>query len=175
MPVGSYTREVLARIGPAQAHAIERNIRSNEPDVAGVVGKVAQGAVDAGFVYVTDVQAAQAAGCARSRSPRGCTRRSSTGSRSSKGTEHPDAGAVVRRGPARRATVRQALRGAGFEPPAAVSRRGRAGAGPALLVGATAVTLCFLTLPVVAIFVDAGPGELLASLDDPGGGRRARS
>jgi molybdate transport system permease protein len=37
----------------------------------------------------------------------------------------------------------------------------------ALLVGATAITLCFLTLPVAAIFVDAGPGELLRSLDDP--------
>jgi molybdate transport system permease protein len=36
-----------------------------------------------------------------------------------------------------------------------------------LLVGATALTLCFLTLPVAAIFVDAGPAELLASLDDP--------
>jgi molybdate transport system permease protein len=36
-----------------------------------------------------------------------------------------------------------------------------------LLVAATAVTLSFLTLPVAAIFVDVGPGELLASLDDP--------
>ena len=58
VPVGSYTREVLARLGPARARAIEQNIRSNEPDVSGVVGKVAQGAVDAGFVYVTDVDAA---------------------------------------------------------------------------------------------------------------------
>jgi molybdate transport system permease protein len=36
-----------------------------------------------------------------------------------------------------------------------------------LLVAATALTLCFLTLPVAAIFVDVGLGELLASLDDP--------
>jgi molybdate transport system permease protein len=43
-------------------------------------------------------------------------------------------------------------------------RRGLFGA---LLVCATTLTLCFLTLPVVAIFVDAGPAELLASLDDP--------
>ncbi len=41
-----------------QRDAILANVRSNEPDVGGVVGKVAQGAVDAGFVYVTDVQAA---------------------------------------------------------------------------------------------------------------------
>ncbi len=58
VPIGSYTRQVLARLGAAEARAIERNIRSNEPDVAGVVAKIAQGAVDAGFVYVTDVRAA---------------------------------------------------------------------------------------------------------------------
>ena len=57
VPVGSYTRDVLAKLGAEQAEAIEGNIRSNEPDVAGVVGKVSQGAVDAGFVYITDVQA----------------------------------------------------------------------------------------------------------------------
>ncbi len=57
VPVGGYTRDLLARLGPREAAAIERNVRSNEPDVSGVVGKVAQGAVDAGFVYVTDVRA----------------------------------------------------------------------------------------------------------------------
>jgi molybdate transport system substrate-binding protein len=30
-------------------------VRSNEPDVKGIVGKLAQGAADAGFVYLTDV------------------------------------------------------------------------------------------------------------------------
>jgi molybdate transport system substrate-binding protein len=58
VPVGSYTREALRRMPADQARAIERNIRSNEPDVAGIVGKLSQGAVDAGFVYVTDVRAA---------------------------------------------------------------------------------------------------------------------
>ena len=57
VPVGSYARDIVARLGPQRAAAIERNIRSNEPDVSGVVGKVAQGAVDAGFVYATDVRA----------------------------------------------------------------------------------------------------------------------
>ena len=37
----------------------------------------------------------------------------------------------------------------------------------ALSLLALAVALAFLTLPVVAIFVDVGPGELLESLDDP--------
>jgi molybdate transport system substrate-binding protein len=58
VPVGSYTRKVLAALPPAQSKAILANVRSSEPDVGGVVGKVAQGAVDAGFVYVTDVKAA---------------------------------------------------------------------------------------------------------------------
>src|SRR4051794_18199963 len=58
VPVGSYTRKVLAKLPPGQSNAILANVRSNEPDVGGVVGKVAQGAVDAGFVYVTDVKGA---------------------------------------------------------------------------------------------------------------------
>jgi molybdate transport system permease protein len=37
----------------------------------------------------------------------------------------------------------------------------------ALLTLCLAATLTFLALPVIAIFVDAGPGELLSSLDDP--------
>jgi molybdate transport system permease protein len=36
-----------------------------------------------------------------------------------------------------------------------------------LLVVALAITLSFLALPVVAIFVDVGPGELASSLTDP--------
>jgi molybdate transport system substrate-binding protein len=59
VPIGSYTHKVLAHLDPAEASAIERNIRSNEPDVAGIVGKIATGAVDAGFVYITDVRAAK--------------------------------------------------------------------------------------------------------------------
>jgi molybdate transport system substrate-binding protein len=55
VPVGAYTREVLARLPPAQERAILANVRSAEPDVRGVVGKLAQGAADAGFVYRTDL------------------------------------------------------------------------------------------------------------------------
>ena len=58
VPVGSYTRQVLGRLPKPEAQKILGNIRSNEPDVAGVVGKLSQGAVDAGFVYITDVKAA---------------------------------------------------------------------------------------------------------------------
>lgn len=38
---------------------------------------------------------------------------------------------------------------------------------PGLLVGALAITLLFLTLPVAALFVNSGPGELVSSLSDP--------
>ena len=57
VPIGSYTRESLAMLPPGQSDAILANVRSNEPDVKGIVGKLTQGAVDAGFVYVTDVNA----------------------------------------------------------------------------------------------------------------------
>lgn len=58
VPVGSYTLDVLRRLPGARSKKIIANIRSSEPDVAGVVGKLTQGAADAGFVYVTDVKAA---------------------------------------------------------------------------------------------------------------------
>ena len=44
----------------------------------------------------------------------------------------------------------------------------RRGWFPALLVLCLAVALTFLTVPVVAIFVDSSPGELIASLGEPG-------
>ena len=58
VPIGSYTREVLDRLGPGAATRILANVRSNEPDVTGIVGKLTQGAADAGFVYITDVKGA---------------------------------------------------------------------------------------------------------------------
>ena len=57
VPIGSYTREVLARLPAAESKAILANVRSNEPDVSGIVGKLTQGAADAGFVYRSDVDA----------------------------------------------------------------------------------------------------------------------
>jgi molybdate transport system substrate-binding protein len=58
VPIGSYTRELLDRLPGGEGDVILRNVRSNEPDVKGIVGKLTQGAADAGFVYVTDVNAA---------------------------------------------------------------------------------------------------------------------
>jgi molybdate transport system substrate-binding protein len=58
VPIGSYTRELLERLPGDAGESILANVRSNEPDVRGIVGKLAQGAADAGFVYATDVEAA---------------------------------------------------------------------------------------------------------------------
>jgi molybdate transport system substrate-binding protein len=58
VPIGSYTRDALAKLPADEDKAILANVRSNEPDVKGIVGKLTQGAADAGFVYITDVNAA---------------------------------------------------------------------------------------------------------------------
>ena len=52
VPIGLYTREVLKRLGLLRV--LKRTV-SLEPDVKGIVGKVALGQADAGFVYLTDV------------------------------------------------------------------------------------------------------------------------
>jgi molybdate transport system substrate-binding protein len=53
VPIGLYTREVLKRLSLLK---VLRKTVSLEPDVKGIVGKVALGEADAGFVYATDVR-----------------------------------------------------------------------------------------------------------------------
>ena len=57
VPIVAYTRTALEKLPAAQSRAILANVRSEEPDVAGVTGKLTQGAVDAGFLYASDVRA----------------------------------------------------------------------------------------------------------------------
>jgi molybdate transport system substrate-binding protein len=118
VPIGSYTRQLLQRLGRTdrtEAGRIEGNIRSNEPDVAGVVAKVAQRAVDAGFVYVTDVRAAGGR-ITGLELPDRLQPRVVYGASVVKGAPHPAeasrfvAGLLTRAG-------RNALNAAGFEPP----------------------------------------------------------
>ena len=57
VPIGAYTHKILARLPASEGSAILANVRSQEPDVSSIVGKLTQGAADAAFVYVTDVRA----------------------------------------------------------------------------------------------------------------------
>jgi molybdate transport system substrate-binding protein len=54
VPVGSYTRQLLDALGITGA--VMHNVVSEETDVKGIVGKVALGEADAGFVYRTDAR-----------------------------------------------------------------------------------------------------------------------
>jgi molybdate transport system substrate-binding protein len=57
VPIGAYTRTILGKLPAGQRKAILGNVRSEEPDVGGITGKLTQGAVDAGFLYASDVRA----------------------------------------------------------------------------------------------------------------------
>ena len=53
VPAGAYARQVLRRLGLT---AVLTKVVSEEPDVKSIVGKLALGEADAGFVYRTDVR-----------------------------------------------------------------------------------------------------------------------
>jgi len=114
VPIGSYTRDTLAKLPPAQSKAILANVRSNEPDVKGIVGKLTQGAADAGFVYVTDVNATKGALRAIELPP-AAQPRVVYAAAVVKGTKHPDEARGFVDGLLSGAGQR-ALRAAGFEP-----------------------------------------------------------
>jgi molybdate transport system substrate-binding protein len=66
VPVGKYARQVLAKMalspdyGPAYAAAVLHNVVSEEENDAAIVQKVQLGEVDAGIVYVSDINPATA-------------------------------------------------------------------------------------------------------------------
>jgi molybdate transport system substrate-binding protein len=64
VPIGAYTRQVLANIGISKA--VLANVVSQERDVRTIVAKLALGVGDAGFAYVTDqrVSSGQVSGIA---------------------------------------------------------------------------------------------------------------
>jgi molybdate transport system substrate-binding protein len=57
VPVGAYTRQVLDALGITAA--VTNNVVDQEPDVKGIVTKIALGEGDAGFVYKTDARPVQ--------------------------------------------------------------------------------------------------------------------
>jgi molybdate transport system substrate-binding protein len=115
VPVGAYTREVLDRLSPAERGAVLGNVRSEEPDVSSITGKVTQGAVDAGFVYVTDVVASSGAMRAV-RLPPDLEPEVRYGAAVVSGAEHPQEARRFIEG-LLRGSGAAALRAAGFRPP----------------------------------------------------------
>jgi molybdate transport system substrate-binding protein len=117
VPIGSYTRTVLAKLPATQRAAILANVRSEEPDVAGIAGKLTQGAVDAGFLYVSDVRASDG----RLRAvelPEELQPSVAYGAAVVQGARHPEQAEAFVAGLLHGAGAR-ALRDAGFEPPPA--------------------------------------------------------
>jgi molybdate transport system substrate-binding protein len=55
VPIGDYTRTILKNLGLS---SVLSNVVSQETDVKSIVGKIALGEADAGFVYVTDAKPA---------------------------------------------------------------------------------------------------------------------
>jgi molybdate transport system substrate-binding protein len=59
VPLGAYTRTVLAR---ADEEGVLDNVVSQEPDASAMVGRVAQGEVDAGLGYASDLASGRVEG-----------------------------------------------------------------------------------------------------------------
>jgi molybdate transport system substrate-binding protein len=87
-------------------------VRSNEPDVKGVVGKLTQGAADAGFVYRTDL----ADGLKAVALPQNLQPVVKYGAGVVKGAKHPDTAQQYLDG-LTSGTCADALRSAGFGSP----------------------------------------------------------
>ena len=161
--MGEYTRKVLSGLPAEQQKAIEANFRSEEPDVKGVVGKVSQGAVDAGFVYRSDVDAASGKLKAIAL-PDDLKPTVAYGVAVVKGAKQPAAAKAFIQS-LLNGQGKTALTEAGLGP-----RRPDAPAAPGsrrCWSSALASVLVFLGLPVAAIFLDTSPGELIASLGEP--------
>ena len=158
VPIGLYTREVLKRLGLLR---VLRKVVSQEPDVKGIVGKLALGEADAGFVYATDVRAASSRldrdpAAERSQPTvryeiavvKGADRAARPRSSSSPTCSSTDGRRELRAGRLRRSREKPV-------------RRPRSRSRPR-------VALAFLLLPIVAIFLDIPPGQLLDGIERPG-------
>jgi molybdate transport system substrate-binding protein len=117
VPVGAYTQTVLAKMPEAQRKAILANVRSEEPDVSGVTGKLTQGAVDAGFLYISDVRATNGR-LKAIRLPSNLQPQVAYGVAIVKGAKQPKQAQAFIDG-LRNGAGEQALKNAGFEPPPA--------------------------------------------------------
>ena len=163
VPIGSYTRTILDKLPRAQSKAILGNVRTEEPDVGGITGKLTQGAVDAGFLYMSDVRATEDK-LKAIELPDDLQPAVAYGVAVVKGAKHPEEARKFIAGLLDGAGA-QALKTQASSRRRAVRRPGWFGA---LLVAALTAALLFLTLPIVAIFVDTGPLDLISSLGEEG-------
>jgi molybdate transport system substrate-binding protein len=115
VPVGSYTRTVLDKLPAPQRQAILANVRSEEPDVAGIAGKLTQGAVDAGFLYISDVRGSDGQ-LKAIELPADLEPSVAYGAAVVKGAKHPAQAKAFIAGLLNGAGARE-LKAAGFEPP----------------------------------------------------------
>ncbi len=117
VPIGSYTRTVLDKLPARESKAILARVRSEEPDVAGIVGKLSQGAVDAGFVYISDVRGTDGK-LSAIELPENLQPAVAYGIAVVKAAKHPEQARAFVDG-LRTGRGQQALKAAGFEPPPA--------------------------------------------------------
>jgi molybdate transport system substrate-binding protein len=115
VPVGTYTRTVLDELPASRSEAIMDNVATEEPDVAGITGKLTLGAVDAGFLYISDVRATDGK-LEAIELPSGVQPEVAYGAAVVKGAEHPEIAKQFIDGLLSGAGA-QALKKAGFEPP----------------------------------------------------------
>ncbi len=152
MPVGSYTLQILKNMNLCAA--VLKNVVSQETDVREVLAKVALGEADAGFVYATDaktvpgqVKVVKVPAWAQPKVQYGICVVSSSSANSA------DAQAFVNKVLAKAGQAKLLAR----RLPAACRRRSRRDAAVAPSRSSwrsrPAVTLVFLLLPIVAIFV----------------------
>jgi len=57
VPIGTYTRKVLGGLSASMQKRILANVETEEPNVGGIAAKLTLDAADAGFLYITDVEA----------------------------------------------------------------------------------------------------------------------
>ena len=168
VPVGSYTRTVLKKMGLS---SVLSKVVSQESDVKAVTGKVALGQADAGFVYVTDARAVSdqvtviripAWAQPRVRYEIAVVSKSNNKAAAQAWIKtHP-----LHQGPGRAEERRLPAASQGV----LVDKVFRA-----TLVLATGVALLFLLLPIAAIFLRVPPGDLVSRPRNERREGRARS
>ena len=159
VPVGSYTRKVLASCPPARAQGDPRQRalqRARRRRASSASSRRAPSTPASSTSPTSSADRRQAEGDRAART--GSQPQVAYGVAVVEGRQAPGAGAGSSSTGCSSGAGAQALEAAGFEPPPAAGLSSRRWF-PAALAAALAVALLFLTLPVVAIFVDTSPAS----------------